>query len=215
MKSMKAHIRLPVVPPSVAQEATVLIAEKGMRGPHFQDGGGIALHCGSCLAVLADGMAPGQIRNLVLGCPQCGVYNAVVDIPVIEHFASQLLAADLSKNSLPKFKKVLSDGISSQSPAAYVAEKIEQSLPEFSWFQKYLVPANAGETYALLGCILAFVTWWQTRPKKGKDQPAMVINNYVYDSNPYRGIGPNVLCPCGSGQKFKCCHGNQANSSLA
>ncbi|MBX3500616.1 MAG: SEC-C domain-containing protein [Alphaproteobacteria bacterium] len=26
-------------------------------------------------------------------------------------------------------------------------------------------------------------------------------------TNPYRHVGRNDLCPCGSGQKFKRCHG--------
>ena len=27
------------------------------------------------------------------------------------------------------------------------------------------------------------------------------------DSDPYVGVGRNELCPCGSGKKFKNCHG--------
>ena len=30
------------------------------------------------------------------------------------------------------------------------------------------------------------------------------------DPNPYVGVGRNDLCPCGSGKKFKNCHGRNA-----
>jgi len=207
MNIKKAHIVLPVIPNLNTEKASVLIAGKGIRGGAYQTGDGIDLHCGKCITILAEGMEPGQIKNIILGCPKCGAFNAVVDIPVIEKFATQLISSELPKNSIPKFKEILSKGLESNDPAKYVTEKLKNSLPELEWFNTYLVPANAGETYAMLACIFAFVTWWQTRPKHNKESSSTVINNYFSDKDAYKDIEVNSKCPCGSGKKFKKCHG--------
>jgi preprotein translocase subunit SecA len=42
------------------------------------------------------------------------------------------------------------------------------------------------------------------RPKPAAGEPAFAA------SNPYAGVGRNDPCPCGSGKKFKKCHGAAA-----
>ena len=207
MNNQSTKIILPTIPPPKSGEGSVIAASGGFRGPFFKGSGGIDLHCGKCLAPVAEGMGPGQIKNLILLCPHCGTHNAVIDIPVIEKFVSQLQGFEHNKKSIPKFKKILSEGLEKTDPAEYVSTVLEKNAPEFNWFKDYLVPTNAGETYAMLGCILAFVTWYQTRPNKNKETPQTVVNNYFINSDPYKNIGVNDLCPCKSGKKFKHCHG--------
>lgn len=46
--------------------------------PFIRGNGNIDLTCGRCGEVLAQGIAEGQIRNIVLQCPKCKTYNDVV-----------------------------------------------------------------------------------------------------------------------------------------
>ncbi len=210
MSKAQFKLILPVIPKPKSGEAAVLVASGGFKGSYFTGSGGIDLHCGNCLAPVAEGMESGQIKNIVLQCPHCEAYNAVIDIPTFERFVSQLQSVSPAQKSLPKFKKILSDGLDKANPAEYVAEILESSVPEFNWFKDYLVPTDAGETYAMLGCILAFVTWYQTRPKKNKEKetPQTIVNNYFINTDPYKNVGRNDLCPCRSGKKYKHCHGS-------
>jgi hypothetical protein len=207
---MNARISLPIIPAPKQGEAAVFVAGEGFKGPFFNGPGDIDLHCGGCATVLAKGMSAGQIKNLVFKCPICGKHNVVVDIPVVENFVSQLIASDFPAKAIPKFKKILKEGLEHHDPAGYVTQQLVNTTPELSWFEKYLVPSNAGETYALLGCILAFVTWYQTRPKKKPEEPKVIVNNYFFGTDPFKDIGRNDPCPCGSGSKFKHCHGKSS-----
>lgn len=206
-RNIKSHLILPVIPAPKEGTAAVIGATEGVRGALFKGAGGIDLHCGNCLAPVAEGMAPGQMKNLVLRCPHCNSHNAVIDIPVMERFVEQLQISPLPQKAIPKFKHALSEGLERTDPAEYISEVIENSLPELNWFKEYLVPSNAGETYAMLGFVLAFMTWYQTRPKKNKETPQTIINNYFNSSDPYKNIGRNDPCPCKSGKKLKQCHG--------
>jgi DNA-directed RNA polymerase subunit RPC12/RpoP len=35
--------------------------------------------CGGCRAALIEGMNAGQVSNIVIRCPACGVYNETLD----------------------------------------------------------------------------------------------------------------------------------------
>ena len=201
---MKARYVLPVIPKPKEGTASVLkfIGDGGINGS-----GNIDLLCGSCSHSIARGMGEGQMKNVVLQCPKCEAYNAVVDIPSIKHFISQLQAADLPPSAFPKFKKLLQEAITTDDGHKQLTEHIDKSAPEFSWFKQYLVPNNAGEVYGLLAFILAFITWYQTNFRVRNKEPQTINNNYYMGNDPYKGIGRNKKCPCGSGKKYKMCHG--------
>ncbi|MBB1477875.1 SEC-C domain-containing protein [Pseudoalteromonas sp. SG41-2] len=61
--------------------------------------------------------------------------------------------------------------------------------------------------YAMLAFILALITWYQTVFKSKAAEPKVVVNNYFTGADPFKEAGRNDQCPCGSGLKFKKCHG--------
>lgn len=134
-------------------------------------------------------------------------HNAVVDIPSIKHFVAQLQAADIPAAAIPKFRKLLEKVIETDNASTELTEHIDQVAPEFDWFKQYLVPSDAGELYGFLAFVLAFITWYQANFGERKKEPQTIINNYYGEMDPYKGVGRNDKCPCGSGKKFKKCHG--------
>jgi uncharacterized protein YchJ len=88
---------------------------------------------------------------------------------------------------------------------------VAAELPDFEWLKTYLVPTDAGEFYALLGVLIAFLAFFKSsRPTRGVS-PKVTVNNFLAASDPFRHAERNGLCPCGSGQKFKQCHGSAAS----
>jgi hypothetical protein len=72
-------VRLPVIPEPDPNTRSVF--EKTTEGSvlfrgHESD---VALGCGTCGAHLAEGMAAGQIRNIVIKCNVCGSFNEVLE----------------------------------------------------------------------------------------------------------------------------------------
>ncbi len=45
--------------------------------PFYKSSGDVNLLCGQCDTVLAENMNPGQVKNIVLQCPECKSYNDV------------------------------------------------------------------------------------------------------------------------------------------
>ena len=75
--ALKSVRILKVIPQSAAESRFVLrlntndVIVKGRSS--------IDLLCGDCNAVLAEGIAPGQLKDLVLFCNHCGSFNDVED----------------------------------------------------------------------------------------------------------------------------------------
>jgi len=72
---MKQEIKLNIVPKPLPNTRTVLEFSKDFQGPFFRGEGDIDYICGNCGYVLAEGLKEGQIRNIVVHCPKCGMYN--------------------------------------------------------------------------------------------------------------------------------------------
>jgi len=53
--------------------------------------------------------------------------------------------------------------------------------------------------------LLKILKWWEKNSKGRKARIETVIS--LYKSQLFKGVGRNDLCPCGSGKKFKKCHG--------
>lgn len=202
----RTSLRLPVVPPPPKGTATVFAAANGFQGPFFKGDGQIDLLCGECLHVLAQTLHPGQMQNLVLQCPNCKSHNAVVSIPALESFVAQLQGVPVASEKVAKLKLVLEKAQEEQVSQADVLTQIEQVVPDLSAVKNLLVPQTPGDLYGLLGFVVGFLAWWQSR-KPAKQQPSVVINNYFAAHDPFKNVERNDSCPCGSGTKFKKCHG--------
>jgi hypothetical protein len=202
----RTSFRLPVIPPPPEGTASVLVAVGGFQGPFFKGEGAIDLLCGKCLHTLAEALHPGQVQNLVLMCPACGAYNAVVSIRALESFVTQLQAIPAADEKLALLKGVLADAHKKQSTHKDVVALVEQVVPDLTTVKELLVPKTPGDFYGLLGFVVGFLAWLQSR-KQVKQKPAVVINNYFSANDPFKGVQRNDPCPCGSGKKYKKCHG--------
>lgn len=56
---------------------TIFEAKSGTKGPILVGHGADDYTCPNCGEVLAKGMQPGQINNIVFHCPNCGDYSEV------------------------------------------------------------------------------------------------------------------------------------------
>jgi len=204
---MSTRIFLPVIPKPKEGTASVIVPSEGFQGPLFKGAEDIDLHCSSCSYKVAEGMASGQMKNMVLQCPGCRSYNAIISIPKIEQFVEKLQSSNLTSQSIPKFREALAKTVKEETTHEEFQEYLELSLPELSWFKEFIVPSNAGEMYAMLAFILALITWYQTVFKSKNAEPRVIVNNYFTGNDPFQGAGRNAPCPCGSGLKFKKCHG--------
>lgn len=155
---------------------------------------------------LVQQLHPGQIQNLVLKCPGCNSYNAIVSIPALESFVAHLQAVPAAVDQLPKLKAILEDAKQRQSPSTDVFALIEQQLPDLAQVKELLIPKTPGDFYGLLAFVVGFLAWLQSR-KSSKQAPSIVVNNFIGEHDPFRNVKPNDRCPCGSGKKFKKCHG--------
>lgn len=70
--------KLKIIPKPQEGTRTVLVTKAGAGLTFFGDEGDLNLVCGNCGAILCEKMKEGQIRNIVLQCPICRLYN---DIP--------------------------------------------------------------------------------------------------------------------------------------
>ena len=199
----KTRVRLPVISPPPRDSAVVFVAADGFEGPFLQGDGPIDLLCGKCLHTLADGLHSGQIQNLVLRCPACESHNAIVSIPAIEALLSQIKTLPDSSERIATLRGILSEAQEANLPHAEVVAQVGKSTPEFAAAIELLIPKTAGDFYGLLSFILAFIAWIGSRSSRKN----ITINNYFAESDPFKNVGRNKLCPCGSQRKFKKCHG--------
>ncbi|WP_158443088.1 SEC-C metal-binding domain-containing protein [Rubrivivax gelatinosus] len=197
---------MPVIPRPVEGSAAVFVAGEGFSGPFFKGDGAIDLVCGRCLHRLAEALHPGQIQNLVLQCPACHGHNVVVSIHALENFVSQVQSVPAAPEKITHLKVALENAREKKSSTQEVMALIEEIAPDFDTIKELLVPKGPGDFYGLLGFVIGFLAWLQAR-KQSKQPPSVVINNYFSERDPFRGVGPNEICPCGSGKKYKRCHG--------
>lgn len=206
MTARRTSFRLQVISPSEAERASVLTAGDGFKGPFLKGTGSIDLLCGKCFHALAEGMVSGSISNIVLQCPLCESHNAIISIPALEALVGQINALPASEEMLARLKETFVEAREKRHSQTKVIEQVEELAPQLTAFRTLLVPQNSGEFYGLLACVIAFLTWLQSR-KQGKQHPSVVINNYFASQDPFMGIRVNDPCPCGSGKKYKKCHG--------
>jgi hypothetical protein len=72
---MPERRRLLVIPAAKVKPKKMIVMEMGDEGRISGDPpSGIQWECGACGHLLADGLRPGQLTNVVMRCP-CGAYN--------------------------------------------------------------------------------------------------------------------------------------------
>ena len=183
-----------------------MVPADGFTGPYLKSDGPIDLICGGCLAPICEALHPGQIQNFVFMCPRCRAYNAILSIPALEKFVAQVQASPPALDHLPDLARLLQEAQEKKTSFKEVIAQVEHELPDLGVVRDLLIPKNSGDFYGLLSAVIAFVAWHDQR-KKSRQKPSVIVNNYFHVTDPFSGSGPNSLCPCGSGKKFKKCHG--------
>ncbi len=205
MPKIKYRLVLPIIPEPKPGTASV-ISPSGFDGPVFMGSGDTDLLCGSCSTVIAHGMVAGQMQDLVVKCKECSAYCAILDIPKLESFVLKLNKAGIPTEKVPVFQSLIRSAIENDTSSEELAVQIVKEIPQLDWIEDYLVPSNAGDVYAFLAFVLALLTWYQGRDKKPEK---VVIKNYFKGTNASSKVKRNDKCPCGSGRKYRKCHGSK------
>lgn len=160
-------------------------------------------------------------------CPQCGNMAEILDATTDDqgnlHFSKTaydvLSSPAVDPATLEKLKKIIFQQQNKGKPSKEEFIKaIQVEVPELSGLADILVPTNPSELYGLLTFILTLVMFLQAIPESEKAVDPIVINNFYGTENPeasaynaaYQSgaLRRKDPCPCGSGKKFKNCHGN-------
>jgi uncharacterized ferredoxin-like protein len=67
--------KLKIIPKPKEGTRTVLVTKAGQGVIYFKGNGDTNLICGNCGTILCENINEGQIRNIVLQCPICRLYN--------------------------------------------------------------------------------------------------------------------------------------------
>ena len=199
-------IRLPIILPPDEGTRTVLLQPESDKPDVFIQGVGPAdLLCGTCDFRLVKGIDEGQITNLVLRCPKCKSYNDIPFIPALQELVAEIIAAPDPIAKASALRSKLEGARNSGATKERTVEVIESDSDVLAKYIALLEPKSAGDLYSMLGCIVTFLTFLVTL--KQLSSPTTVVNQYVTQKS--QTSGRNSTCPCGSGKRFKHCHGRR------
>lgn len=201
-------LKLPTIPEPAPSTRTVFIQPASDKPTPFIRGTGPAdLVCGKCAFCLVKGIGPGQITNLVLKCPKCESYNDIRFIPALEELVSEFIAVPDPIAKALTVKSKLEAARDAGAGKDEVAALIQSDSDVLAKFLTLIEPKSAGDFYGMLGCIVAFLAFLATL--KQISSPAVVVNQYITNQAAPPTTTRSAPCPCGSGKKFKHCHGRR------
>ncbi len=204
----KFNLTLPIIAEPSPNTRTVIVWPVSDNPQPFLRGNGPAdLLCGKCACKLAQGVGPGQLVNLVLQCPKCAAYNDVHFIPALEALVSELVVAPDPLAKAAALKAKLEAARDSGTSQKDIAASIQPDSDALAKFLMLIEPKSAGDFYGMLGCIVAFLAFLATL--KQISSPAVVVNQYIAAQAIPPAAARSAPCPCGSGKKFKRCHGRR------
>ncbi len=201
-------LKLPTIP-QPAQDTRTVFVQAAPDKPHaFIQGKGPAdLLCGKCEFKLVKGIGPGQITNLVLKCPKCESYNDIRFVPALEELVAELIAAPDPIAKATSVKKAIETARDAGATKDEVAAVVQSDSEVLAKYLAMLEPKSAGDLYGMLGCIITFLTFLVAL--KQLSSPAIVVNQYITNQTEPMAPSRSSPCPCGSGKKFKQCHGRR------
>ena len=178
--------------------------------------------CDSCGAVFGSGISVEDSRNVTFSgtdagpCPACGGTGHVPD--GLYNFIGQtieLLSGPASTVAdLKRLAALLERARKNRAEPEDIASAIARETPAFRKLSD-LLPRNRNELYGFLGVVLAAIALAisvKTASKPTSIDVNQVINVITAPPAPHSAqaaprVGRNQPCPCGSGKKFKHCHG--------
>ena len=201
-------LKLPTILEPEQNTRTVFVQPASDKPHAFIRGKGPAdLLCGKCEFKLVKGIGPGQITNLVLKCPKCESYNDIRFIPALEELVAEFIAAPDPIAKAVAVKTKLETARDSGATRDEVAAVVQTDSEVLAKYLAMLEPKSAGDLYGMLGCIITFLTFLVAL--KQLSSPEVVVNQYVTNQAEPLAASRSSPCPCGSGKKFKHCHGRR------
>jgi hypothetical protein len=161
--------------------------------------------------------------NVTVGpCPRCGgtghvpdgVYNFIGDTIEL------LQGPQRTVSELQRFANILRTARDRGATAEEVVETVRRETPEFSFLLNFLTSREARKELAtwltLILAIISLVLQAKQSANTERVEVNQVINNITVQEAPNNPVqryavprvGRNEPCPCGSGKKYKKCHGN-------
>ena len=159
--------------------------------------------CRTCGTVFPSGFDLQHARNVtfedcVAGpCPKCGgdgdIPNGIYDF--VGDTIRVLAAPTTSAAQLRRIADVLHDARERRSSRTEVARAVEDVAPGTSLAQRFLIPRNPGEFYALLGIILAAITLLIMAKSAGSGPDEGDIERIVRDAIEEVQVRPSANAP--------------------
>jgi SEC-C motif len=186
--------------------------------------------CDSCGTAFRSGLVANDssfsVSNFVSGpCPNCGSMGHVPDgLYRIAGDTIQILAnSQRSVSHLQQIAEILRNAKQHGASPADIASTVKNELPELASLAD-TVPRTRAELYAFVSIILSIITILIAALNRN-ESPRIEIQNVMNgvieqrqgespSAAPKRSpvvrtnkVGRNDPCPCGSGKKYKKCHG--------
>ena len=188
--------------------------------------------CESCGSVFPsdfafDGVVGVTLEGCTSGpCPNCGGMGHVPDglFNFIGNTIQVLAAPERTFEQLTKLSAIVREAREKNLPSNVVVERIRREVPAFASLGD-LLPKSRADLYGFLGVLLAAAALVMQFSQGTQESSSVNINIEqiiveTYDesrSNQFVELGRgrshegkpgrNATCPCGSGKKFKMCHG--------
>jgi hypothetical protein len=189
-------------------------------------------NCGGLFSTRSIINAPGAtFSDVTFGpCPYCGGDGHVPDgtYSFVGDVTRLLQAPQRTVDELRRLAHILENAQERGADTEEIKAEIERETPEFASLTD-LLPRNRAELYAFIALILMIIQMLQSTPGNIPDiniDPDIVVNatiqqqsrppmsqphteRHTHENSPRRvaKVGRNDVCPCGSGKKYKYCHG--------
>jgi hypothetical protein len=150
-------------------------------------------------------------------CPRCGGMGHFPDgiYDFVDNAITLLQGPERSASELERIAAILREARQKGTSSEELKRQIRDEIPELKSLGD-LLPKTRPELYAFIALLIAILTLLLSDKNKSnasKLEANQVITNVIEESAPpppgasLPKVGRNVPCPCGSGKKFKYCHG--------
>ena len=152
-------------------------------------------------------------------CPKCGGMGHIIDgiYDFIGNSIRVIQNNGYNRTRIVLFRETIQKAKDLKLEPEQVVDEIQKSYPDFSAVLS-IIPRDPAGFWTFIGALIALLTYLQLQFVKPLPQQNVVNNffNYYYSQQQTTPKGPNRRsdkvgrndkCPCGSGIKFKKCHG--------
>ena len=189
--------------------------------------------CDTCGTMFPSGLVFENSTSITLSgnaagpCPSCGGMGHILDgtFNFTNDTIELLQGPERTVSELERLAQILSEARKRNASAEELRETIQQETPNLSGLSS-LLPRTRTDLYAFLAVVIAAIQLILTTAHT----QGINIQNVDVDINQVIGVtveqqtqqpqleqvpkvGRNERCPCGSGKKYKKCHGDPAREN--